>query len=339
MVRNKVSSILLGFIFLGGCLSGCDKASPVIPAGKAPVLKLIIPPMLLKSKPKSLTASTTVPGTSMGRLKYYITSVGQAPVTGSIDFTSGSDLASVTIPLSKNGKWLVSAEWFYIYDASAGAYNPGSNIHASIVYTEMPEFAGADMAVVEGFTPFSLDMEDIGYDKYSCYSANLTDVTDIDYGLNGGWMDLFNFDSGLSYESITGGAGDIQAAFDLITQSTYFTGPFPVGNSPVSIYQYLGNGDLVDFPSFPPGSPFYADTVQAKSAATGQAGATIIGNDIFVVKVPSTNGVAWVQFQAPTIGSPATNNSALESFRFIYNSQGINYMKFQQTTDGLANCF
>ncbi len=342
----KILSLACLLSALGFGFSGCDKSgAPVVPSSEA-VLNLTIPKFVLNSKPsaavlKKLGAKNTLPDTSQGMILYHLTAEGQAPVTGEVDFNSGSEVGTITIPLPKAGVWLVAAEWFYLYNPSAGVVVP--KIPAGL--SAIPEFAGADKVLVQGTTNFTVDMEDIGfnYPEYNCYSGNMTDSTNPDFTLSGVWLDLFSFDSGqiansLAVTILPVPIGDIQASYDAKTLSTYFTGPVTgLGpNPPVSIYAYLGNGDFVNFPSFPADTVFYADTIQAKSAVTGMPGSILAGNDIFAVKVPSTNGMAWIQFNAPNVQNGT--GTALESFRFIYNSPGLNYMKFQETTYGHANC-
>jgi len=349
MVKKSIFAGVLSLSILGMVLSGCGQSgAPVIPASSASVLTLSIPAKVLNSKPHSLTASSTkktnasnaLPDTSMGRLKYYITTADQSPVTGLLDFGSGSEVGTITIPLPKDGKYLVSAEWFYIYNPSLGGAKPLSSVNAAVptsTFVEVPEFVGADAVTVQGTTSLVLDMEDIGYSEYSCYSNYLTDPSNCDYTPVLAYYDLYSFDSGVLSSSLTGGAGDIQASFDATTSSTYFSSPVP-GASPVPIYTYLGNGDLVNFPSLPAGAVFYPDTLQAKTAVLGSASSVLALNDVFVVKVPSTNGIAWVQISGQSFDCAAPPSSALIRFWFIYNSQGLNYMKFQQTTNGNINC-
>ncbi len=144
-----------------------------------------------------------------------------------------------------------------------------------------------------------------------------------------------------------GGTGDIQALFDVTTFSTYLAsvqipfvgaGPPPTPAPAPSIFTYLGNGDLVNFPVIPAGAVYYPNSLLAKAAVVGSAAATLAGDDIFVVKVPSTNGIAWVQVSAPSFTCAVAPSSALLTFTFIYNNEGLNYMKFDQTTYGKANC-
>jgi hypothetical protein len=120
------------------------------------------------------------------------------------------------------------------------------------------------------------------------------------------------------------------------TQSTYFSGPYPGATPPLSVFTYLGNGDFVNFPIIPNNAVYYPNTLLAKAAVVGPGPSTIVGDDIFALKIPSSGGIAWVQFSAPEVSGPA--NSSLNSFEFIYNNQGFNYMKFDQTANGLANC-
>ncbi len=340
-MKKYFISVSLGIFAIVGGMAGCNKNnSPVIPAGSA-VLKLTIPAKILNSVPSSkslrMAKGLTVPDSSQGRLKYFMVNSGEAPVTGSIDFASGSQVGEVAINLPKAGKWIVSAEWFYTYNPNAGSANP-SRAFPKVALVEVPEFVGADMVDVQGTTPFTLNLEDIGYSEYACYSNYLTDPNDCDYGLNGNFYDYYSFDSGVAFPATLALATpDIQAVFDAATTSTYFTSPVP-GNSPVPIYAYLGTGDLVNFPVLPDNTVFYSTTLQAKAAVLGQASAALTPLDVFVVKVPSTNGLAWLQIDTQSFTCAAAPSSALLYFWFVYNNQGLNYMKFQETTDGHLYC-
>ncbi len=160
-----------------------------------------------------------------------------------------------------------------------------------------------------------------------------TDPTDCDYLLNGVWVDLFTFNTGLESASPTGGIGDIQALYDPVTtNSTY------LGSDTGSTYAYLGNGDLVNFPVVPSDAVFYPNTVAAKAAVVGSAAASITVNDIFAVKVPSSNALVWLQVWIDNNACGGATNSSLMQFWFVYQNEGLNYMKFDQTANGAANC-
>ncbi len=213
MVKMNFLSLLAGTLFLSGLVAGCKQPSnPVIPAGAA-VLHLTIPSFVLNSKPsaKSLKISPkdVVPDGNEGAFEYYLVADGQAPVTGVILYNSGSDVGNIYINLPKAGNWLVSGEWFYVYNPNAGSKNPGGvavKSGSKLVISglaDYPEFVGADVVNVQGTTSFTLNMEDIGYQEYNCYQANLTDATDCDYNLGGAppllgsWPDFYSFDSDL----------------------------------------------------------------------------------------------------------------------------------------------
>jgi hypothetical protein len=345
MVKKIFLSVAAGAFILTGLMAGCDKAAhPVIPANSA-VLNLVIPAKILDSHPAAklgkASSKASVPDSNGGAFEYYLATDGEAPVTGVVPFNSGSQVGSIFINLPKAGKWLVSGEWFYTYNPNAGSFKPVSKL-ALPGLNAIPEFAGAAMVNVQGTTPFTLNMEDIGYQEYNCYKANLTDATNCDFNLGGAsWQDLYSFDSGAMSDSVSAGTGDLQALYDVTTLSTYMAAPPYLGAGPpppACTFTYLGNGDLVNFPLVPVGAVYYPDTLQAKTAAVGSAAATIAGGDIFVVTIPSTNAVAWMQFNAPSYDCALAPSSSLVSFIFIYNNEGLNYMKFDETTSGRVNC-
>jgi hypothetical protein len=346
MVKKIFFTTLTAGFILAVLVVGCNKNNnPVIPADSA-VLQLVIPSKILNAVPKAAKLAKitshkdAVPDSSQGLLEYCLVADGQAPVTGQISYASGSEVGTVTIPLPKAGTWVVSTEWFYLYYYVDNVVKNRTKVIVPPGYTAYPEFVGADKVDVQGTTTITLNMEDIGYSEYNCYyDGDITDPTNVDYGLGGvSWFDLYSFDSGIQSASVSLGAtGDVEASYDTTTASTYFTGPYPVTVSQPSNYTYLGNGDLVNFPVVPSNAVFYPNTLQAKAAVVGQAASTIIGDDIFAVKVPSTGGMAWVQFGAPNI-SGGPNNSSFNTFTFVYNKEGLNYMKFDQTSNGLANC-
>jgi hypothetical protein len=358
MVKKTLFSLSVGVLLLMGLMVGCNKpANPVVPANSA-VLNLIIPSQVLNAKPtsKSLSAlpKEAVPDTyDEGAFEYYLVTAGEAPVTGVILYNSGSEVGNIFINLPKAGNWLVSGEWFEVSNPEDTVQKPKAKLVLPGLNT-YPEFAGADEVNVQGTTSFTLNMEDIGYQEYECYqAANLTDSTNCDYNDGGGatfyygnYEDIYSFNSGAVTASIPpfGGTGDIQALYDVTSLSTYLSAPSTyVGAGPPpprpSIFTYLGNGDLVNFPVIPAGAVFYPNTLQAKAAVVGSAAATLAGNDIFVVKTLSTNALAWVQLSAPyNDGCIAAPNSSLLSFVFVYQNEGLNYMKFDQTTNGAANC-
>ncbi len=344
-------SLAAGAFTLTGLMAGCDKAAhPVIPVNSA-VLKLVIPPKILNfrapARSGKAASKASVPDSSTGAFEYYLVTDGEAPVTGVIPFNSGSQVGTFFINLPKAGNWLVSGECFYTYNPSAGSFKPASKLVLPGL-TAIPEFAGAGMVNVQGTTPFTLNMEDIGYQEYTCYQANLTDATNCDFNLGGGvttytgsWEDLFSFDSGAVTASIFGGTGDLQALYDVTTLSTYMAAPPYLGAGPpppAATFTYLGNGDLVNFPLIPAGAVYYPNTLLAKAAAVGSAASTIAGGDIFVVTISSTNARAWMQFNPPSYDCALTTSGSLNSFIFIYNNENLNYMKFDETTSGRVNC-
>ncbi len=354
MVKKTFFSLFAGALVLAGWMAGCNKpGNPVVPANSA-VLNLVIPSKILNAKPSAKVlkaiSKDVVPDTSEGAFEYYLIADGEAPVTGYVLFNSGSEVGNIFIKLPKAGNWVVSGEWFYVYNPSASFTRPTAKLALTGGLAAIPEFVGADMVNVQGTTAFTLNMEDIGYQEYTCYSGNLTDSTNCDYNLGGGttfytgsWEDLYSFNNGTATSSIFGGTGDIQALFDKTTQSTYLSGPPPIVTAgppptPPSLFTYLGNGDLVNFPVIPAGTVYYPNTMLAKTAVVGSAAATVAGDDIFVVKVPSTNAIAWVQLNPPSYDCVAAPSSSLNSFVFVYNNEGLNYMKFDQTADGAANC-
>ncbi len=350
MVKKNLFFLLAGSLILTGWTTGCRKpANPVVPVNSA-VLNLVIPSKILNSAPtaKVLKAISkdAVPDSSEGAFEYYLVADGEAPVTGVILFNSGSNVGNFFINLPKAGNWVVSGEWFYVYNpedtlkkATSKLVLPGLNA--------IPEFVGADMVNVQGTTSFTLNMEDIGYDEYTCYSVNeytqyLTDTTNCESILDEGYYyDLFSFNS---YTFADTGSADVEALYDATTGSTYLSTPTVVTAgppvTPPSIFTYLGNGDLVNFPVIPTGAVYYPTTLQAKAAVLGTAASTIAGGDIFVVKILSTNALAWVQFSAPNYDCTpyVPPVSSLLSFIFVYQNEGLNYMKFDQTTYGAANC-
>jgi|GEM_PF-2732654 len=347
--------LLVGFGVLLGILAGCNKSdSPVIPASSQSVLKLSLPSFLLNATAnprigRGLVAKNTVPNSSMGRLKYCLILDGLAPIKGSIDFASGSDLGNVTIPLPKAGNWLVAAEWFQVYNPNAGIVVPSAVSKAPVSYQEYPEFAGADRVVVSGTTTFALNMEDFDYNGYFCYYQSLAD-----YGYEL-CTDNFNYYNGYSFDSdffTSDGSGDIQAAYDSVSGSEYLT----AGNNSVpSIagkvvlgsavrFAYLGNGDLVNFPTVSESAVFYSTTQEARAAVAGAGNGGMAAGDIYVVKGVTTpggnNGMVWLQVDpnSPYYCTGGSSSGGGLSFWFIYNNENLNYMKFDETTYGHNNC-
>jgi hypothetical protein len=339
--------------FLLGLAVSCSKAAhPVVPAGAA-VLDLQVPSFVLNSRhakhARTASPRDPVPDSEEGALEYYLVADGEAPVTGVVVFYSGSDVGDIFIPLPKAGPWVVSAEWWYVYNEEEGDLAGAKKHHSKLtlpndLVADYPEFVGADMVNVQGTTAFTLNMEDIDYDEYECYTGNLADSTNCDFNLDGEGIDidLFSFNSDVFSDSITlGTTGDMQALFDATSQSTYLSAQTVVtlpDPPPPSIFTYLGNGDLCDFPVLPTNPTYYPNTLQARAAVAGSAAATLQVGDVYVVKVLSTNALAWLQITSDNVTCPATNNSSAINFCFVYQDEGLNYMKFDQTTYGLANC-
>ena len=354
MVKKSSFLFLVGAFILTGVMVGCHKpANPVIPANSA-VLNLVIPSKILNAlstaKSMKTISKAAVPDVSMGAFEYYLTTDGEAPVTGTIVYNSGSYVGNIFINLPKAGNWLVSGEWFDLSILNGGVKKPTSKL-AVPGFISAPEFVGADMVNVQGTTSFTLNMEDIGVGggEYTCYQSNLTDPTSCDYvTLGGAWYDLYSFNSGLFQDSTTGGTGDMEAMYDPVTtNSTYLSatntpyfgaGPPPPPPPLPSIFTYLGNGDLVNFPVVPSNAKFYPDTIAAKAAVVGSAAASITVNDIFAVKVPSTNALVWLQVWIDNNACGGPTNSTFMQFWFVYQDEGLNYMKFDQTANGAANC-
>ena len=324
--------------------AGCNKSSsPVVPSGAA-VLRLSIPPKIagryllkgsagIRAKPPFRWARAPTP-------EYYLSTDGQSPVTGVIMLDDGSQLGSIFINLPKAGVWLVSAEYFVVSNPSVGSKNPKSQLVIPGLNAS-PEFVGADEVDIEGTTSFTLNMEDIGSNagEGTCYNGNMTDATDCEFFPTLPWYDLFTFDTltfadSLAVTLLPLPTGDIQALYDPVTTLSTYLGS-PIGGT----FAYLGNGDLVNFPIVPTGTTFYANTLSAKGALLGAASAAIAINDVFVVKIPSQNAMVWVQ---PWIdnntctGGPG--GSTLIQFWFVYNHENLNYMKFDETAYGRANC-
>ncbi|HTC20524.1 MAG TPA: hypothetical protein VK859_06745 [bacterium] len=334
MVKKLFFPLLAAALCLTGWIAGCRKADPVVPANAA-VLNLVIPAKILKAitkaPPKKVAAQDAVPDSSEGALEYYLAADGEAPVTGVILFDSGSNVGNFFINLPKAGNWLVSGEWFSLSVPEEGVKKVKSQLVVPGLNAS-PEFVGADMVNVQGTTSFTLNMEDIASTESNCYNGNITDPLSCDFGTN--WLDLYSFNSGTASDSQEDGTGDIQALFDPVTTNTTY-----LGSDTGATYDYLGNGDLVNFPVVPSNAVFYPDTVAAKTAVVGSAAASITTNDIFAVKVPSTNALVWLQIWIDNVcGSETELNSSLIQFWFVYNNEGSNYMKFDQTANGAANC-
>jgi len=335
---KKLSQIgLAAAVIMAGAL-GCNKASaPVVPANAA-VLHLTIPSriqsLLFKNAPATLTAQNAVPISGQGALEYNLITDGAAPVTGVLFFDDVSQIGNIFINLPKAGTWVVAAELFSLSNPSTSVRRPTAQLVVPGLNAS-PEFVGADKVDVQGTTPFTLEMEDIGTGtESSCYGGTLTDPTNCDYLLNGVWVDLYSFDSNVEAASNTSTAStsDIQGLFDVTTQSTY------LGSASGSTYAYLGNGDLVNYPSVPSGTTFYPDSLQAKGAVLGAASAAITINDVFVIKIPSQNAMVWFQPWIDSNDCSVGPGSSLMQFWFVYNNQNLNYMKFDETTYGRANC-
>ncbi len=323
--RNLALSAAIVFL---GVLAGCDKtSSPVVPSGEA-VLNLSIPKFVLNSKPssavlKKLHAKNTLPDSSQGTLKYCLTADGQAPLKGSIDFASGSDVGTVTIPLPRAGRWIVAAEWFYTGDGI------------------IPEFAGADAVTVTGTTSFALNMENFSSEGYSCYYPFMADAG-YDFCSGNSYNDTYLFDSGTYGFIANGSLGDIQTAYDSPSGSEYLIAP-ATSSSPVS-FAYLGNGDLVNFATVPDDAAYYGTTLEAKAAVVGSAASMMAPGDVYVVRgvvTPNGNsGKVWLQLDSnsPYICTGGSSNGGFISFWFIYNAEGFNFMKFDETTYGHSAC-
>ena len=316
---------------------GCNKtANPVVPAGAA-VLHLNIPSKILSRLSKTVSNQSVVPVSGQGALEYYLSTAGQAPVTGVILFNDGSQVGNVFINLPQAGLWLVATEWFEVSNPLLGTKNPSAKLVLPGLNAN-PEFVGADQVNVQGTTSFTLNMEDIGSTggEGTCYNGTITDSTDCDFGLNGAWVDLYTFNNGVEAASNTSVASvaDIQALYDPVTTlSTYLSSPMG------ATYTYLGNGDLVNFPVVPAGASFYPDTIAAKTAVVGSAAASIATNDIFVVKGPETNQMVWLQVWINNnVCTAGPGGSSLMQFWYVYNNENLNYMKFDETTNGHINC-
>jgi hypothetical protein len=337
MVKKLFLPPLAAALCLTGWMTGCRKADPVVPANAA-VLNLVIPAKILESMPKAppqkVGPKDAVPDSSEGAFEYYLAADGEAPVTGVILFDSGSNVGNVFIDLPKAGNWLVAGEWFSLSNPNAGVKKTRSKLVVPGLNAS-PEFVGADMVNVQGTTAFTLNMEDIGDNESSCYNSNLTDPSSCDYvTLGGAWYDLYSFNTGTFSASVSAGAtGDVQALYDPVTTlSTY------LGSDTGATYVYLGNGDLVNFPVVPANAVFYPDTVAAKTAVVGSAAASIAVNDIFAVKIPSANAMVWLQVWIDNNACGGPPYSSFMQFWFVYNNEGLNYMKFDQTANGAANC-
>jgi hypothetical protein len=340
MVKKLSYVIGLGLpLALCAYIVGCKSANPVVPANAA-VLSLSLPPQILATLSGSKNAfhKDPVPDSNQGALEYYLSAPGEAPVTGVIYYNSGSQVGNIFINLPKAGVWLVSAEWFYLFNEADDAKKGRAKVPVPSGYEAEPEFVGADEVNVQGTTSFTLNMEQINNQTEGvCYNGTLTDPTDCDYLLNGVWVDLYSFNTGVEAASNTSVAtttGDIQALYDPVTtQSTY------LGSSTGASYAYLGNGDLVNFPIVPANATFYPNTLAAKGAVLGAASAAITIYDVFVIKGPEPNQMVW--FQPWVDNNECTagpGGSSLMQFWFIYNNEGLNYMKFDQTAEGLAYC-
>lgn len=249
-------------------------------------------------------------------------------------------MSNIFINLPKPGNWVVAAEWFDVYTYTDTTKPMPSKLDLGPSLTVQPLFAGADRVNVQGVTPFTLAMgEFFNTGEGVCYNGNLTDNTNCDSYPTYDWVDLYSFDTDALSSSVTSSTGDIQAQWDSTSNSTV------LGSlSNANIYAYVGNGDLVNYPMIPSNATFYATTALAKAAVVGAASAAIVQNDIFAVKVPSTNGMAWVQIwltnqmNSSQGNCVATTASSLMQFWFIYNKEGVNYMKFDETTYGHTNC-
>ncbi len=337
MVKKLVQSIAVTALVLAGATACNQAGSPVVPA-KAAVLHLTVPSrvqsLLFKNAPATITAQNAVPMSGQGALEYYLVTDGAAPVTGVLLFSDVSQIGSIYINLPKAGTWLVAAELFSVSVPSVGIRRPSAQLVLPGL-NSTPEFVGADKVDIQGTTNFTLNMEQIyNQTEGTCYNGTLTDPTDCDYLLNSTWLDLYSFNTGTLSASVTlGTTGDIQALYDPVTTlSTYLS-----GSTTGATYAYLGNGDLVNYAFVPSGTAFYPDTLQAKGAVLGAASAGITVNDVFVIKGPESNQMVWFQ---PWINNNVcgVGGSTLMQFWFVYNNEGLDYMKFDETTNGHINC-
>lgn len=340
-------------------MSGCNKSdSPVIPAASQAALRLSLPKFLLTApSPKAGKAArgkNTLPDYSSGRLKYCLVTEGAAPIRGTVDFNSGSDLGNVVIPLPKGGNWLVAAEWFQVYTSCSCSVAPSVATKATSGPQEYPEFAGADRVMVQGTTNFTLNMEDFDYNGYYCYYPGSYFSGLADYGYEV-CTDNFSFPNGYSFDNgifTSDGTGDIQAAYDSVSGSEYLTAGNPLVPSiagKVALgssvkFAYLGNGDLVNFPTVSDSAVFYSSTQEARAAVAGAGNGGMAAGDIYVVKGVTTpsgnNGMVWLQVDpnSPFYCTGGSSSGGGLNFWFIYNSENLNYMKFDETTYGHNNC-
>lgn len=249
-----------------------------------------------------VTASTAY--LNYGSLYYRIAS-GTDVIKGVVDFNfSGANFGNISVPLPHNGTWLVSAEWVDYYNG--------------------PSFVGADLVNVAGSTNFNLQLGNIYY--YGCAYQDLGDANSC---TNGYYGDLFTFDSGtIGFTGQGGTGGDIQVLYDVTTPTEYLA----AASGSKAKFAYLGTGDFVDFTDIPSGAKYFADTQKAKAAA-GLASSAMASNDVYVVELSSTSHV-WIQVNYVNY----CGSGGYLAIRFRVNTQGYPYMKFQQTTFGLANC-
>ena len=283
------AAILLALI-PGGCGQLPSTARPLNGAG----LTLLVP------RPETNPSSQF----NLGAVFKYRVSSGSDAVTGSVDLTAlGGITGTINIPLPYDGHWLVSGEW----------------VNLGVT----PLFIGADLAQVQGSTPFDLEL---GQTNTPCYKVNLADVAAIP-----AYPDLYTFDTNVSASSTLTSAGDIQCLLNPgpSNPSLYFQ----AGGGSSAKFAYLGNGDWVNFTQAPSsGGVFHGDSLSAKRAALGSS-AVMEVNDVYLVEL-SSSVRAWLQVQQVTNLAPATS----VTFDFRLNRHGYTYLKFDVTAYGDANC-
>ena len=136
------------------------------------------------------------------------------------------------------------------------------------------------------------------------------------------------------------GIGDVEALYDSTSGSEYLTYGFG-SDFPVSMFAYVGNGDLVNFATVPDNATYYASTLAAKAAIVGQANEAMAAGDVYVIKNvaagESNNGKAWLQVSPLNLPNPTYCNpgegvtGGSFNFWFILNAENYNYMFFDET--------
>ncbi len=187
-------------------------------------------------------------------------------------------------------------------------------VSAEWINTDQGEsFIGAEWVDVKGETSLKMNM---GTLNVFCYSANLSSIV--------GGSTGFNFDN----------QSAILNEADIAVTTFYKTPNFSVdivpgaANGGTSVIAYLGNGNLVNFPQVPSNASFYASAFEAKGNTDLASG------DVYGIKIPARNSVAWVLVTA----AYTEYSNGYVDFVYRESAAGSDIYSFHMTSFGEANC-